>query len=247
MSIEIRNVSKRFGDFQALDDVSVDVAGDSLTALLGPSGSGKSTLLRIVAGLTRPTRGGVTSRPPTLAYAPERLPARLRMPARAYAGHMAALRGLDPGLYDKLLERFELSPSAEAAIGTLSKGNRQKVALTQALAPPAELVLLDEPASGLDAAARGVLAEVLEERRAAGATVLLATHHPVEGLAADQALELAGGVLGTRSPAAPPPMRRIELAGGAGTRIVDVPRSESDAVLAGALAEGWSVVSVRRL
>src|SRR6266536_3335577 len=59
MSIEIRNVSKRFGDFQALDDVSIDVASGSLTALLGPSGSGKSTLLRIVAGLERPDTGEI--------------------------------------------------------------------------------------------------------------------------------------------------------------------------------------------
>ena len=55
MSISVRNVTKRFGDFVALDDVSVEVAGGSLTALLGPSGSGKSTLLRIIAGLERPT------------------------------------------------------------------------------------------------------------------------------------------------------------------------------------------------
>ena len=59
MSIEIRNISKRFGDFQALDDVSVDVETGSLTALLGPSGSGKSTLLRIVAGLEQPDSGAI--------------------------------------------------------------------------------------------------------------------------------------------------------------------------------------------
>lgn len=219
----------------------------TVTEVTGGNGSGKSTLLRIVAGLTRPTRGRVRLRPATVAYAPERLPARLRMPARAYAGHMAALRGLDPAPYEKLLERFAVAPSADAAIGTLSKGNRQKVALTQALAPPAALVLLDEPASGLDVAARVVLRELLEERRAAGATVLLATHHPIEGLAPDQALELAGGLLGTRSPAVPQPMMRIELALGADTRVLDVPMGESDAVLAGALAEGWTVVSVQRL
>lgn len=220
----------------------------TVTEVAGGNGSGKSTLLRVVAGLTRPTQGGVTSRPKEVAYAPERLPARVRMPARTYVRHMAALRGLEPGPYDKLLDRFDLSPSADAAIGTLSKGNRQKVALTQALAPPVALVLLDEPASGLDVAARAVLREVLEERRSAGAGVLLATHHPIEGLTADQALQLAGGVLGPRSPAAPPqPMMRIELARGTGTRVVDVAQGESDAVLADALAGGWSVVSVRPL
>jgi ABC-2 type transport system ATP-binding protein len=219
----------------------------TITAVTGGNGSGKSTLLRILAGLTRPTRGEVRSRPAAVAYAPERLPARTRMTLSAYARHMAALRGLDVGPYGELLVRFGLSPSADVAIGALSKGNRQKVVLAQALAPPAGLVLLDEPASGLDIAARAVLREVLEERRAAGAAVLLTTHQPLVGAGAHLALELSGGVLRASAPAAPPPMTRIELARGAGTRVVDVPATESDAVLAGALAEGWSVVSVRPL
>jgi ABC-type multidrug transport system ATPase subunit len=219
----------------------------TITEVIGGNGSGKSTLLRIVAGLTRPTRGEVHSRPAAVAYAPERLPARLRMTARAYAGHMAALRGIDAGPYDELHVRLDLSPSPDVPIGALSKGNRQKVLLVQALAPPAALVLLDEPASGLDFAARAVLREVLEERRAAGAAVLLATHHRLDGLGADLSLELAGGALRAAPAAAPQPMTRIELVRGAGTRVVDVPGGESDAALAGALAEGWSVVSVRRL
>ena len=237
---------KRYGRHRAwvLAGVDLDLAPGTITEVAGGNGSGKSTLIRIIAGLARPTRGRVHRRPAMVAYAPEGLPARLRMTARAYARHMAALRGLEPGPYEKLLERFDLSPSADVAIATLSKGNRQKVALAQALAPPAGLVLLDEPSSGLDVAARAVLREVLEERRAAGATVLIATHHPVDGLAPDQALELVGGMLGTRAPATPRPMVRIELARGAGTRVVDVPRDESDAVLADALAEGWSVLSV---
>lgn len=230
-----------------LSGVDLVLEPGTITEIAGGNGSGKSTLLRVVAGLTRPTRGGVRSRPAAVAYAPERLPARVRMPARAYAHHMAALRGLDPGPYEQLLERFEVSPSADVALGVLSKGNRQKVALAQALAPPAGLVLLDEPASGLDVAGRAVLREVLEERRAAGATVLLATHHPVEGLAVEQPLQLAGGALATRPPAAPQPVVRIEVARGADLRVLDVPRGDSDSVLAGALAEGWSVISVRSL
>jgi ABC-type transport system involved in cytochrome c biogenesis ATPase subunit len=166
---------KRFGRGpEVLAGVDLVLEPGTVTEVVGGNGSGKSTLLRIVAGLTRPTAGSVRSRPATVAYAPERLPARLRMPARAYVGHMAALRRLAPAPYDTLLDRFELSPSADVAIATLSKGNRQKVSLAQALAPPAGLVLLDEPASGLNVAARAVLREVLAERRAAGAGILLA-------------------------------------------------------------------------
>ena len=239
---------KRFGRGpEVLAGVDLVLEPGTVTEVVGGNGSGKSTLLRIIAGLTRPTAGSVRSRPATVAYAPERLPARLRMPARAYVGHMAALRRLAPAPYDTLLDRFELSPSTDVAIATLSKGNRQKVSLAQALAPPAGLVLLDEPASGLDVAARAVLREVLAERRAAGAGILLATHHPVEGLAADRTFELADGVLRARAPEPAQPRVHIELARHDGTRTVDVPRAETDSVLADALAEGWSVVSVRRL
>jgi ABC-2 type transport system ATP-binding protein len=238
-------VHKRFGRREkwVLAGIDLELEAGTITEVAGGNGSGKSTLLRVVAGLTQPTSGVVRSRPPAVAYAPERLPARLRMPARAYAGHMAALRRLDPAPYITLLERFALAPSADVAIGTLSKGNRQKVALAQALAPPAGLVLLDEPSSGLDASAREVLREVLDERRAAGAAVLLATHHPVEGLAADHTFELEAGVLRPRSPARP--MMRIELCRGEDTCVLDVSREESDGALAEALAHGWSVVSVR--
>ncbi len=199
-----------------LAGVDLALEPGTITEVAGGNGSGKSTLLRIVAGLTLPTRGGVRLRPASLAYVPERLPA-LRMTAHAYVHHMAALRGIDPAPYEKLLERFDLSPSAGAAIGTLSKGNRQKVALTQALAPPARFVLLDEPASGLDVAARAVLRDVLDERRAAGATVLLATHHPVEGSGRGPGARTGGaGSLGARLPAPAQPLMRIELALGAG-------------------------------
>jgi ABC-2 type transport system ATP-binding protein len=231
-----------------LAGVDLALAPGTVTEVAGGNGSGKSTLLRVVAGLTRPTKGAVRGRPPAVAYAPERLPAHVRMSARAYVRHMAALRGLEAGPYERLLDRLDLAPGPDVAIATLSKGNRQKVSLAQALAPAADLVLLDEPSSGLDRAARAVLRQVLEERKAAGAAVLLTTHVPVEGLVPDSTLELVGGALRARAPALPQPTVRIELNGVDGKRrVVEVPRDESDAVLATALAEGWSVVSVRQL
>jgi ABC-2 type transport system ATP-binding protein len=231
-----------------LAGVDLSLAAGTIAEVTGGNGSGKSTLLRVVAGLTQPTKGEVRGRPAAVTYAPDRMPARLRMSARAYLRHMAALRGLDAEPHHLMLDRLQITPGPDAAIETLSKGNRQKVLLAQALAPAAELVLLDEPSSGLDRAARAVLREVLEERRAAGAAVLLTTHVAVEGPRPDSLLELVGGVLRPRVPAPALPMVRIELnrVDGDG-RVVDVPRDESDAVLATALAEGWSVVSVRPL
>jgi ABC-2 type transport system ATP-binding protein len=228
-----------------LREVDLELASGTVTEVVGGNGSGKSTLLRIVAGLTRPTGGAVRARPAAVAYAPERLPTGLRMSALEYVGHMARLRGLDAGAYATLLDRLALAPGAGVPIRTLSKGNSQKVALAQALAPPAELVLLDEPASGLDAAARATLCELVAERRAAGAAVLVTTHLPLDGLVVDRTFELDGGALRPRRPAMTTVRVELRARDGGRRRVLEVPSDRSDAVLAQALAEGWSVVSVR--
>jgi ABC-2 type transport system ATP-binding protein len=244
----VEAVGKRFGRAGpwVLRELDLVLAPGTLTEVAGGNGSGKSTLLRVVAGLTRPSAGTVRGRPASVGYAPERLPARLRMTARSYVGHMARLRGADgaaPGL--AVLDRLELAPGPDVPIATLSKGNSQKVALAQALAAPVGLLLLDEPTSGLDLRAREALGDLLVERRAAGAAVLVTTHAAVAGTGADARFELRDGRLG---PATAVAMVRIELAGrGDGRRkVLEVPPGDSDDVLAAALAEGWSVVSVTR-
>jgi len=245
--MEVDGVHKRFGRGPwVLQGVDLALEAGGLTAVVGGNGSGKSTLLRILAGLTRPSRGRIVHRPASVGYAPERLPARLRMTARGYLAHMARLRGMGPGSAEAVLERLALSPGADVPIGTLSKGNSQKVALAQALAAPVGLLLLDEPASGLDGAARAALCSLLLDRRQAGAAILLTTHVPVEGLAPDRSLVLDRGVLRSGGTRVPPARMRIELRRADGdVRVVEVADTESDAALAGALADGWSVVSVR--
>jgi ABC-2 type transport system ATP-binding protein len=232
-----------------LRELDLVLAPGTITEVAGGNGSGKSTLLRVVAGLTRPTAGIVRGRPASVGYAPERLPARLRMTPRSYIAHMARLRGVGATAGLAVLDRLELAPGPDVPIATLSKGNSQKVALAQALAAPVGLLLLDEPTSGLDARAREALGDLLAERRAAGAAVLVTTHALVPGAAADARFELRAGRLGSATAVATAvAMVRIELAGrGDGRRkVLDVPPGESDDVLAAALAEGWSVVSVTR-
>ena len=246
----VEAVHKRYGRRGpwVLRGVDLVVSPGSVTQVSGGNGSGKSTLLRVVAGLTRPTAGRVRDLPASVGYAPERLPARLRMTARAYVTHMARLRRDGPGAALALLERLELAPGADVPVASLSKGNSQKVALAQALAAPAGLLLLDEPTSGLDLRARDILRELVVERRAAGAAVLLTTHVPIVGLGPDASLELRDGRLHPAAAEAGAPTVRIELVGrGDGRRkVLEVPGDESDAVLAAALAEGWSVRSVTR-
>jgi len=247
-AVKLEAIHKRFGRGPwVLRGVDLTLEAGRATAVVGGNGSGKSTLLRIVAGLSRPSRGRVVSRPASIGYAPERLPARLRMTARAYLGHMARMRGTGPGSAEAIVERLALWPGLDVPIGTLSKGNSQKVALAQALAAPAGLLLLDEPSSGLDGPAEAVLCELLAERRGAGAAILLTTHNGLDGLEPDSSLMLDRGVLLPVGPLveAPAATMTIELRRAGRRQVVEVAGTESDAALAAALAEGWSVLSVR--
>jgi sulfate transport system ATP-binding protein len=168
MGITVENVSKRFVDFVALEDVSVDVPAGSLTALLGPSGSGKSTLLRVIAGLEDPDSGTVVIS--------ERDATRMRPQDRGvgfvfqhYAAfkHMTVRQNVAFGLkirkrpkdsikrrVDELLELVHLDGFAHRYPAQLSGGQRQRMALARALAVEPEVLLLDEPFGALDARVR---------------------------------------------------------------------------------------------
>src|SRR5438105_13325729 len=159
MAITVRNVNKRFGDFVALDDVSVEVPPGSLTALLGPSGSGKSTLLRVVAGLERVDAGevwldgnDVTSRPP------QRRGVGFVFQHYAAFKHMTVRENIAFGLkirrrsraeiakrVEELLELVQLKGLAKRYPAQLSGGQRQRMGLARALAADPRALLLDAP------------------------------------------------------------------------------------------------------
>ncbi len=168
MAIVASNVSKRFGDFAALDDVTVEVPDGSLTALLGPSGSGKSTLLRVIGGLDRPDEGTIEIGGVDVT----KLPAHKRgigFVFQHYAAfkHMTVRKNVAFGLdirkrpkdeirkrVDDLLELVQLSGFADRYPAQLSGGQRQRMALARALAIEPEVLLLDEPFGALDANVR---------------------------------------------------------------------------------------------
>src|SRR6185312_927173 len=168
MAIDARSVSKRFGDFVALDDVSIDVASGSLTALLGPSGSGKSTLLRVIAGLEAPDAGDVfISGKEATALAPQKRGVGFVFQHYAPFKHMTVRENVAFGLkirrrpraeirarVDELLELVQLGGLGSRYPAQLSGGQRQRMALARALAPEPEVLLLDEPFGALDARVR---------------------------------------------------------------------------------------------
>jgi sulfate/thiosulfate transport system ATP-binding protein len=166
--ISVRQVAKSYGDFAALDDVSVDVPPGSLTALLGPSGSGKSTLLRIIAGLEDPDRGVVTlGEEDVTAKPPQSRGVGFVFQHYAAFKHMTVRENVAFGLkirkrpkdeikkrVDELLEIVGLAGFQGRYPSQLSGGQRQRMALARALAVEPEVLLLDEPFGALDATVR---------------------------------------------------------------------------------------------
>lgn len=194
-------IFKRYGRSVpwVLRDLDLVLEPGSVTEIVGVNGSGKSTLLRILVGVTKPTRGGVSTRPVAVGYVPERLPARVRMTGRTYLGHMARLRGLDDveghARAETLAEAFALHPGLDAPVTTLSKGNRQKICLAQALLTPVGLLALDEPWNGLDPTAHEALRRELAGARLAGTAVVTTAHRVGTVAGAGRTLVLREGRL----------------------------------------------------
>jgi ABC-type Mn2+/Zn2+ transport system ATPase subunit len=188
--VQLHGISKRYSarGSWVLHRVDLYLAPGSLTRVEGPNGSGKSTLLAMIAGLGRPNRGRVSA-PARRAYVPERLPAVLPFDVTGYLDRLGGVHGLTEEVCRRRsgywLDRFEASAWAHAPMVALSKGTAQKVALIQALIADAELMVLDEAWSGLDAGARAVLDEAVTERVRAGVTVVYVDHQGTGRIDAD--------------------------------------------------------------
>ncbi|HVP74619.1 MAG TPA: sulfate ABC transporter ATP-binding protein, partial [Gaiellaceae bacterium] len=204
MAIEARNVTKRFGDFVAVDDVSIFVESGSLTALLGPSGSGKSTLLRVIAGLEVADAGDVfISGKEATALAPQKRGVGFVFQHYAPFTHMTVWDNVAFGLsirrrpkreirarVAELLELVQLTGLGGRYPAQLSGGQRQRMALARALAPEPEVLLLDEPFGALDARVRKELREwLLHLHDEMHVTTIFVTHDQ------EEALELADNIV----------------------------------------------------
>lgn len=265
--MRLSGIGKRYGGGPwVLADVDLDLAGGDVVAVTGGNGAGKSTLLRVLVGLTRPTVGSVLRRPRRVGYVPDRFPPHDRMTARSYLTHMGRVRGLRTtdavDRADALLDRLALVGGAGTALRGLSRGNAQKVALAQALLVEPDLLVLDEPWSGLDASAHGVLSRIIAETRDAGRCVVFTDHREaVTSAHATRTYRIDGGRLAGHDVGA---LARVELRRTSADAVdpaalpgvVDVRGRERavlvvadeacDAVLRAALDGGWSVLVVRR-
>ncbi|MGD9798428.1 MAG: sulfate/molybdate ABC transporter ATP-binding protein [Acidimicrobiia bacterium] len=197
MSIEVRGVSKFFGDFAALDDVSVTIPTGQLTALLGPSGGGKSTLLRIIAGLEVPDAGRIEIEgTDATSLAPQKRNVGFVFQHYAAFKHLSVARNVAFGLeirrrpkaevktrVQELLELVHLEQFADRFPAQLSGGQRQRMALARALAVEPSVLLLDEPFGALDARVRRELRNWLRRLHdEVHVTTVFVTHDQEEAL-----------------------------------------------------------------
>jgi sulfate transport system ATP-binding protein len=197
MAIEVAHVGKRFGDFVALEDVSITVGDGALTALLGPSGSGKSTLLRIIAGLETPDTGEVVIGGEDVTTAPARLRG-VGFVFQHYAPfkHMTVHDNVAFGLSVRKRPKDEIRARVEELLGLvrldglagrypsqLSGGQLQRMALARALAVQPQVLLLDEPFGALDAQVRAELREWLRRlHEEIHVTTIFVTHDQEEAM-----------------------------------------------------------------
>jgi ABC-2 type transport system ATP-binding protein len=184
--LEVRNLTKRYGATVAVDDLSFAVEAGRVTGFLGPNGAGKTTTMRALLGLLRPTRGDalVEGRPPTAMERPlETIGAALEAtafhPGRSGRNHLrslAAAAKLPRSRVEEVLEMVELSGAAGRRVKGYSLGMRQRLALAAALLGDPRILILDEPANGLDPQGMRWLRDLLRAQADGGRTVLVSSH-----------------------------------------------------------------------
>ncbi len=189
MRLSVNNVTKRYRTVTAVDAISLDIQPGKIQALLGPNGAGKSSLVRMLVGLTHPDEGEIVveNNGQTIdltyhdfAYLPEDRGLYQDRSILDNLNYIASLRGLKlsdiRGDIDSWLARFELADRKDEPLRQMSKGNQQKVQLIATLLHDPQLVILDEPFSGLDPVNQEHVLTVLSELRERGKTVVLSAH-----------------------------------------------------------------------
>ena len=209
MTLEVRSVTKRYGETTALQDVSLQTRPQETLAILGPSGCGKSTLLRVIAGLERPDSGAVLwDGVDITAVSPHLRHFGLMFQGYALFPHRTVRQNVDFGLrmqgvptpertarVRQALEWVDMTEFADRSVEGLSGGEQQRVALARTLAPGPRLVMLDEPLGALDRRLRErLVVEIDELLRRQGSAALYVTHDHEEAAAVgDRIILMRGG------------------------------------------------------
>lgn len=183
--INFNNVTKKYYSLTALRDISLNIPKGEVVGLLGPNGAGKTTLIKLIAGIISPTSGELHAtnggeKWPSIGYKPERLVFPGNLVTSQYLEMIAGLSNISRANVDNAvlesLARVNLLAVANKQIKSLSKGMRQRLGLAQALIGDPDILLLDEPSSGLDPEGQEEMQSFIEELRAGGKTIVMSTH-----------------------------------------------------------------------
>lgn len=188
VAVEFRNVRKTFGEFVALHDLSLDIPRGTVYGFIGPNGAGKTTAMRILTGISEADSGELSvlgtddlnTVRPRIGYLPEEKGVYKRMRVREFIGFFGRLKGMKPTdslkAADALIDQFNFEEWRFQRCQGLSKGMSQKVQLMATLVHDPDLIILDEPFSGLDPVNTEQVRDLILEISAAGKTIILSTH-----------------------------------------------------------------------
>ena len=207
LAADLRGIRVDFGETRALDGVDIDITAGALTVIVGANGSGKSTLMEVLAGARTPSAGTVRVHAPSRAFVPQRAAVAERLPLTVRDvvvvgtwGRVGLLRRpgrADRAAVDDALRRLGMTALQRKPFGALSGGQRQRALLAQGLARGADLLLLDEPTTALDAASAVLIRRAIAEETARGATVVCVSHDDRLIAAADVVVRMdSGGLVG---------------------------------------------------
>ena len=187
--LEVKNLKKRFGDFEAVKGVSFSVAEGEVLGFLGPNGAGKSTTMRMITGFLPPTSGtavicgkDINENPieakAALGYLPESAPSYKQMTVRDYLAFIAEVRGLKDvrKAVADVIVKAKLEGVAAQTIETLSKGYRQRTAFAAAIIHDPKVLIMDEPTDGLDPNQKFTVREMIKDMAAQGKAIIISTH-----------------------------------------------------------------------
>jgi len=214
-AVVVDEASFRYGSRTAVAPSSAAIPEGSITAIIGPNGSGKSTMLNGIAGLVQPSAGSITTlpvgdRPRRMSYVlqstrvNESLPITVRevvtMGRYPSTGPYRRLTGGDRSAVTAAMERMEIARLADRHITELSGGQRQRVFVAQGLAQDHDMLLLDEPLTGLDITSAQAIDDVIHEEQSHGCTIILTTHDLTAAQVADYVILMSGAVVASGLP-----------------------------------------------
>ena len=192
--VRVTNLTKRYGDLTALDGVSFTIRRGEVLGVIGPNGSGKTTLFECLAGLLPADAGAMSEPSSILFYLPDAIAPWPAQPVRWALDFTIGFFGGDSAARDEVVRRFELEPILDAAIGTLSKGQRKRTLLALSFLTPQPILLSDEPFDGLDLRQTREAAAALRAHAANGRTLLLSIHQIADAARlCDRFVLLSGG------------------------------------------------------